>query len=88
MEAVLRACLAVGAALHALRRGAPGPSVVARYDQATAAVRDLPAGAFADALRRVLDEIDRCRRNDHRASAGLDSAVAAAVSTLASNAQA
>lgn len=83
MEAVLRACLAVGAALQALSRGAPSLVVVAALDQAGAAVRDLRLPEFADALRGVLDEIDRCLRHGGRVTARLDSAVQAAVSALA-----
>ncbi|MGH3995567.1 MAG: hypothetical protein ACRDSN_24255 [Pseudonocardiaceae bacterium] len=83
MEAVLRACLAVGAALQALHLGAPGPVVVASLDQAGAAVRDLQSPGFAGELRGVLDEIDRCRRDGDCASARLDKAVETAVHALA-----
>jgi hypothetical protein len=82
VDELLRACLAVGSALHALRAGMPAPALTAKLDQAGAAVRDVPASPFAAALRRVLEEIDRCRRADEHSSPRLDSAVRLVVETL------
>jgi len=78
----LQASLAVGSALNALSGGAPAPTLVARMDQANAAVRDLADRRVADVLRGVLHEIDRCRRIRTITSKRLDVAVKAAVSVL------
>ena len=82
MDELLRASLAVGSALQALRAGRTPVAVVAILDQAAAAVRDLRAGPFSEALHGVLLEIDRCRRASEHNSARLDAAIRDAVHTL------
>jgi len=80
---MLRASLAVGSALYAVRAGAPAPTVISALDQADAAVRDLPTGVLTEALGGVLDEIEQCRRAGDKTSPGLELAVQAAVVALA-----
>jgi hypothetical protein len=82
VDDVLRASLAVGSALHALRTGSAIPAIIAVLDQAAAAVRDLPVGPFPDALGGVLHEIERCARSGKRNSARLEIAVHHAVIAL------
>lgn len=82
MDDLLKACLVVGSALHALWSGQPDGALLARLDQAGAAVRDLPDQQFTDALRAVLREIDRCRRASEHSSPRLATAVQIAVEAI------
>ena len=59
---LLRAWLLVMCVLQALATDAAVPAVVDARDQARAAVRDLPDGQMAQALDRVLVQIDLCRQ--------------------------
>jgi hypothetical protein len=83
VDDLLRACLTVGSALHALRCGTPPVALIAKLDQASATIRDLPSGPFTSALRSVLDEIDHCRRCSQPTSTRLDTAIRSLTETIA-----